>query len=447
MKNWQSIFVLGALLICSLTSCQTAYNPVTGQLESTVMSREEEMKLGAKHYPRMIQSSFGKLEDDQLQSYVQSLGHQLAKVSHDPFMDYEFSVVNSSAPNAWALPGGKISVTRGLLMEIQNEDELAAVIGHEITHATARHAARQQTRTLSTSLLLTTGQLLLQTQMNDGGDNTLESMLLMGSRFGAMAYLQSYSREHEREADLHGMEYMARAGYDPEGMVHLHQTFKSLKKRKPTMVEQWFSSHPSSSERIQNARNRVPELQQQFDIPTHRQLNQFESRVARVWHPRKKAYEQMDRGKTLMEKENTQQAAKAFSKAIQQYSGEALFHMWLGVAQSKQQHHQKAQQAIKKALNMRPNLFHIQLSAGLVYYRGDAHRQSIRHLNRAEDILPAQPLLDYYRARNHEQLGNRSEAIQYYRSFLKHVSSGKKAKYALQKLQQWDVIPGQQSGK
>ena len=135
------------LLAAALSGCAT--NPVTGKTELSLLPESTEIELGQSNYQPMLQAQGGEyVLDPQLTAYVAEIGHKLAKVSDRPHLPYEFVVVNDSIPNAWALPGGKIAVNRGLLVELNNEAELAAVLGHEIVHAAARHGAKSMERGL-----------------------------------------------------------------------------------------------------------------------------------------------------------------------------------------------------------------------------------------------------------------------------------------------------------
>ena len=132
-------------LCCVLTGCSV--NPVTGATEFSLVSPEKEVAIGTSHYAPSQQSQGGRYYiDPDLQVYINEIGRKLAAVSGRPNLPYEFVVLNNSTPNAWALPGGKIAINRGLLLHLNDEAELAAVIGHEIVHAAARHSAAQMTR-------------------------------------------------------------------------------------------------------------------------------------------------------------------------------------------------------------------------------------------------------------------------------------------------------------
>jgi predicted Zn-dependent protease len=136
--------LLFSMAFASLTAC--AVNPVTGERDFMTVSPADDLALGAQNYAPMVQSQGGAYDvDPALTAYVQGVGKRLAAVS-DVALPYEFTVLNSSVPNAWALPGGKIAINRGLLTEMNSEAELAAVLGHEITHAAARHTAQQISR-------------------------------------------------------------------------------------------------------------------------------------------------------------------------------------------------------------------------------------------------------------------------------------------------------------
>ena len=180
-------------------------------------------------------------------NYVSSVGRRIAAVS-DRNLPYEVVVLNSCAPNAWALPGGKIAENRGLLMEMESEAELAAVLGHKVVHAAARHRASAMN-----------GELLFGVAVrasSPGGMGAESAGQLLG--VGAVAFgmiNQGYSREAEREADYHGMRYMSAAGYDTRAAVGLHERLLCVSQgRDAGWLGALFASHPPSEERVANIR-------------------------------------------------------------------------------------------------------------------------------------------------------------------------------------------------
>ena len=174
---------------------------------------------------------------------MQRVGNRLAAVS-DRKLPYEFVVLNNTIPNAWALPGGKIAVNRGLLMQLKSESELAAVLGHEIVHAAARHSAQQMSR----GMLLQGGLLAAQVA---GSDSDYGNLYMAGAGLAAQLALQRYGREAELEADKYGIEYMNMAGYDAQGAVSLQEMFVRMSEKKDSgWLAGLFASHPPSQERV-----------------------------------------------------------------------------------------------------------------------------------------------------------------------------------------------------
>ena len=219
MQSWSPV----VLLVLGLAACGT--NPVTGKKELQFVSESQELQIGAQQYSPARQSQGGDFKVlPELTAYVNSVGQKLGAVS-DRQLPYEFTVLNSSVPNAWALPGGKIAINRGLLTELDNEAELAAVLGHEIVHAAARHGAKAQER----GALLQVGMIAAQVgiAMSDVGA-TAGNLMVQGAGVGAAMVTMKYGRDAELEADYYGMRYMQRAGYDPMGAVTLQEKFVKL---------------------------------------------------------------------------------------------------------------------------------------------------------------------------------------------------------------------------
>ena len=155
---------VGAGLLAATFAVACVTNPVTGKSQLSLLGEEEEKKLGAQAYGPMIQESYGAVTDPGLQRFVDGVGQGLAKVSHRPALDYEFTVVNANYDNAFALPGGKICITRGLLSRMTTEDQLAGVVGHEVGHVTARHGAQQYTSQMLIGGLVGIGAIVLDSE-------------------------------------------------------------------------------------------------------------------------------------------------------------------------------------------------------------------------------------------------------------------------------------------
>ena len=239
-------------LILSLSGC--AVNPVTGKQDFVVLSEEQEIQMG-REYNAQILRQYQIYEDEKIQNYVQSIGESLAKKSHRPNLIYRFTVLDSPEINAFALPGGYIYINRGLMAYMSSEEELAAVLGHEIGHVTARHSVRQY----SQAQLM--GVLSAAIEINSG--RTAGDLANLAS--GAL--LSGYGREMELEADDLGAQYIYQDGYSPQGMYDVLAVLKDqeiyskkvAKQRgiEPRNYHGVFASHPSNDKRLQEILDNV----------------------------------------------------------------------------------------------------------------------------------------------------------------------------------------------
>lgn len=195
-----------ALGAAGLSGCST--NPATGQQVFTLLSPEDERKLGAEQHPRILEEFGGVYADDEIQAYVAGIGTRLVANSEQSQLPFTFTVLDSPVVNAFALPGGYVYITRGLMALAGSEAELAGVVGHEIGHVTARHGAQQHGRSIGVGILAGLAGVLL-------GDRGAADLISLGGGL----YLRSYSREQEFEADSLGLRYLTRAGYHPEAMA------------------------------------------------------------------------------------------------------------------------------------------------------------------------------------------------------------------------------------
>ena len=245
------------LLVCALfiTACST--NPVTGDRELLLMSTEQEKNLGAQA-AEQVREQIGLVDDPALVSYIQSIGNRMAAKSPRQDVTYEFHVANMEEPNAFALPGGYIYLSRGLLALSNSEAEIANVIGHEIGHVAARHAAQRQTRSTGLGLLTVLGTVLAGSK---GGAAAAQQAQQLGQVLGA-GLIASYGRDQERQSDEIGQDLAADTGWDPIGMrdfmaqLGAYTVYKTGEKRRPT----WFDSHPTTDERVETAQERAQTL-------------------------------------------------------------------------------------------------------------------------------------------------------------------------------------------
>ncbi|MGH8685998.1 MAG: M48 family metalloprotease [Nitrosospira sp.] len=243
---------LTVALGCVLLFAGCAVNPVTGSRNFTLMSEAEEMRTG-RQAAAQVSKEYGIYDLPALQNYVNEIGQKLAKKSHRAQLNFHFTVVDSPQINAFALPGGYIYVTRGILAYLNSEAELAAVLGHEIGHVTARHSVQQYSASTAANI----GTLLLGVFVPQLGGQAAQSLMGLANN----ALLSGYGRSHELEADRLGAEYLARSGYDPQAMIKVIGVLKNQELfdievakqegREPRRYHGIFATHPDNDTRLQ----------------------------------------------------------------------------------------------------------------------------------------------------------------------------------------------------
>jgi predicted Zn-dependent protease len=231
-----------ACAILTATALGCATNPATGNREFSLMSEAQEIQLG-QEMDAQVKREMGVYEDAELQRYVSDVGMRLARASERPNLPWHFTVVDEPAVNAFALPGGYIYITRGILPFLRDEDQMAGVLGHEIGHVTARHSAQQYTKATSAGVGLTLlGIFVPEARPLQGAAETALGVLFL-----------KYGRDDELEADRLGIEYSAKGGWDPRGVAGMLRTLERLDMAagESKGVPNWLSTHPSPGDRVQ----------------------------------------------------------------------------------------------------------------------------------------------------------------------------------------------------
>ena len=248
-----------------LAGCAT--NPVTGGSDFVLMSEESEIKLGRDNHKSVLKQ-YSVYHNEKLQKLVSDLGQKLAKQSHRSHLDFTFTLLDSPEVNAFALPGGFIYITRGIMSYMNNEEELAGVLGHEIGHVTARHGVRQHSAQTTAGLLGVLATIATGSQNVGNLSNQLSGALVSG-----------YGRSHELEADRLGAEYLAVSGYDPQKMLGVVGILKDQEQfelqrakeenRQPRVYHGVFSTHPKNDRRLQE----VVQAAEKFKNPDARKTD------------------------------------------------------------------------------------------------------------------------------------------------------------------------------
>jgi beta-barrel assembly-enhancing protease len=344
-----TLLLLTALLVAGCVS-----NPITGRRELSLISEQQELRLGAETYPTSLQAQGGTYNaHPEVQTYVDSVMHKVAAHSDRPELPYEIAVLNNGVPNAWALPGGKMAINRGLLTELKSEAELAAVLGHEIVHIAARHGAKVIERGM-----LTQGAILGVGLALD--DHEYRDVIVGGAGLGMALVSLKYSRVAELESDNYGIKYMVAAGYDPAAAVELQQTFLRLSNRRNSgWLAGLLASHPPSQERVDANRQHVSGYSRDnLFVGREEYLLAMEPLIES-----KAAYDTYETGQAALDKDPSKTARLA-REAIDKEPREAQFYGLLAKALAAQQRPTEAITALNQAIKLQPNYFDYYLTRG-----------------------------------------------------------------------------------
>jgi predicted Zn-dependent protease len=251
MRFRRSISLFTIILSATVMIYGCAVNPVTQKREIMIYSDAAEVEMGKKAHVEVLRQ-YGKYDDPKLQRYTNEIGQGIAKVSHRPNIQYHYMVVDKPFINAFALPGGYVYITRGMLAHLNSEAELAGVLGHETGHITARHGVKRLQKAMASQFILAGVAIATES----GG-------LVQGSSILLTAALQTYSRKDEHQSDEVGNLYAFKAGYDPKKSMGFLKTLKKMDKTTPSAVEVIFRTHPLTKDRIERAEAQSRELSRQ----------------------------------------------------------------------------------------------------------------------------------------------------------------------------------------
>ena len=378
ISHFSQVF-LAALLISLVPACSV--NPVTGERQLNIVSESWELSTGEQHYPFQQQAGGGRyVLDPDLTAYVSSVGRKLVPFSKRNHLPYQFVVLNDSTPNAWALPGGKIAINRGLLMELNSEAELAAVLAHEIVHADAAHSAEAQ----SVGTLIQLGQAAAGIALDRSGHSS--TLLQQGIGLTGLYGQTRHSRSKELEADLYGMRYMSAAGYDPRAAVTLQQTFVRLSQgRSADLFSLLFASHPPSQARV------AANEQTAWSLPRAGILGVADfSRETAKLRARKPAYDAADEAVKAIGKEDYRNALTLADKAIRLEGKESRFHEVRGYALESLNRSKDAKEAYTRSIELDSNYFSPLLRRGLLSHSLQSYSDARQDLTASIKLAPSQ---------------------------------------------------------
>ena len=415
-----------------ISGCAT--DPVTGQSQFVTISEQDEIALDRQQSPYQFSADYGMVQDVQLNAYINRVGKELAARSHRPGMPFSFRAVNAAYINAYAFPGGSIAATRGILVELNNEAELAGLLGHEIGHVCARHVAEQTGKGTLAQLLLA-GATIATSAAGYGGAADLVQGL---GGIGAGALLAHYSRDNEREADALGMEYMTRTGYSPTGMVELMEILQQNGRNRPGAIELMFSTHPMSEERLRNAQRAANgQYRQMLDGAVNRErYMDHTAGLRRI----KGAITALQQGSTALGKKNYQAAEAAFRQALQIAPHDYAALVMMARFRLGRQQPEAAVRYAKEATRVYPGEAQAHLVAGAADISLRRYDRALQQLDDYDRLLPGNPEVTFFKGFSLEKMQRRQEAAQQYSNYLRKVNQGRQAQYAYSRLRSWGYI-------
>jgi predicted Zn-dependent protease len=408
-----------------LLAAGCATNPVTGRRELSFVSESREIQLGEKSYFHSQQAQGGAYEvHEEVGRYVESVVDQIVSVSDRSHLPFEIVVLNNSIPNAWAMPGGKMAVNRGLLVEMDSEAELAAVLAHEVVHVAARHGAKRIER----GSLLQAGVLGLGLAVSD---HDHQDIIMGAGGAGALLMTMKYSRGAELEADEYGVKYVSASGYDPAAAVQLQETFLRLSENKdPGWISGLLATHPPSQARI-DANRKTAAL-----YPAGGRIGREAYRAAiKPLLESAPAYESMEDGYKALKKQDYDDALSSARRALSVEPREAHFHALAAKAYIGLQNKRRAREEIDRAIELNDAYYEYHLLLGKLEHSEGRVLRARRALENSVALLPT--------ASAHYLLGDialgsgaENAAIQHFRSASSAKSSdGHKSRVMLARLE------------
>lgn len=461
MRYIEFCIIVGVLL-CIVTGC--AVNPVTGEKEIMLFSDAQEVNLGQNADPDIRWQFGGLYNDPKVTAYVNGVGQKAAAVSHRSNIKYHFAVVDSSVANAFALPGGFIYITRGLLVRLDNEAQLAAVLGHEIAHVTARHGIKRLQTTLGFNILLA-----IVDQVAAAGSEGYRQRRGFVKAASTIAYgtvALGYSRDNEFQADELGTIYARGAGYNPKGMVQLLGVLKSMHSREPSWIEKYLMSHPPATERIGAVETQITqfpkdqgmgqmkkagyhngigdllEVQKAYDLydkaEEHRSKGEFQEALSEY----RKSLKIKDIAKPHHGMGLVYHAQGKHSRAIGEYKksikidSEYIFaHNSMGLAYMASKDYKNAVPAFKNAIGVYENFSNAHANLGETYYNLKQYPTAIESLEMAIALNNKHPRAHTNLGLTYEATGNTTKAIEEYKMAVQVAPNEKYTGTARQRLE------------
>ncbi len=413
----------------ALSGCATS--PVTGKRILVGLSAEQEKAIDAQQSPHQFSQDMGAVQDAALNGYVSSVTVRLQPHVQRPEMPYSTRVLNANYVNAYTFPAGAMGLTRGIMTEMGSEAELAALLGHEMGHVNARHAAQRQGQAL-------VAQVAVVGLAVAAGDSGWAPLVGIGGQIGASALLASYSRDNERESDALGQQYMVAAGYPAQGMVGLHQMLVSGSERQPSVLETMFSSHPMSTERVETAR-RLAQDTYGASAGANPQRERYMDSTASLRRI-KPTIDACKRGETALAGKKLPDAEREFADALRRTPADYPANLRMAQtmqAQGKLEEARRYAEAARRAYPEEAQAMKLAATLKLgLRDPGGAYAE----LQAFDKALPGDPGVLFLKGVSLEGMGRQREAAEHYAGFLRVTQQGNAAQYSASRLKAWGYV-------
>lgn len=421
-----SLFAAGAMAGCTA-------NPVTGRSQLMLVSEDSEIQIDRKNSPHQFSADYGAIQDQWVNAYIERVGRQMAARTHRPHMPYSFRGVNAAYINAYAFPAGSIAVTRGMLLKLENEAELAGLLGHELGHVNARHTAEQMSKGMLTQAMV--GGVSMVAGAKSAALGQLASGLGM---VGVGALLARYSRDNEREADALGMAYMVKSGYGSDGFVGLMDILNNMSHRSLGAAEMLFATHPMSEERyrraVESARQEYA-FAEKFSVYRERYMDH-----TRGLRKIERTVTEIQKGETEMARQKYAAAAGHFKMALKSNPGDYAGLLVMAKCQLVQKNTAEALRFAKQARLAYPREAQACHVLGIASIRDRRFDAALEEFTEYERLLPGNPNTLFYQGLALEGMQKRETAADRYYRYLKIVNQGDQARHAYQRLVEWGYI-------
>jgi predicted Zn-dependent protease len=429
---WLSGIAGAAVTLPLLGGCAT--DPITGEQVLVGMSEEGELGIDRQHAPKQFSADYGAVQDEALNRYVNNLELSLGKTTHRPEVPYNARVVNANYINAYTFPGGSMACTRGILLDMDSEDELAALLGHETGHVNARHSAKQAGR----GMIAQAGAVAVNVAVAMSDYRGAAPLANIATQVGSSALLAGYSRADERQADALGMEYMTKAGYNPDGMVNLMDMLRSQNKEKPSLLQTMFSSHPMSDERYATAQREA--LDSYGSLRSKKLMRERYMDNTASLRRIAPAIKSQQEGESLMAKKSIEQAETSFSKALAAAPDDYCGNVLMGKCLIAQKQYEDADRHFARAAQVYPGEGQAMYQRGISKLALGRAPEALAAFDAYDRVLPGNASTLFLKGVAYETMQDKRNASQHYAAYIRSGNKDPQAQFAYQRLQHWGLV-------